>query len=325
MGGKIKSMFGGKKPELPGQSSVGSTAPKPTAAPQSQAGPSDQANKMSKVNANALIKGAVALLILAAALFVAAKAFQEFAEVTWESVGMGLASLVGLAGIAFLLSKIQGEMIKGALAVAILGLALIPFAYALNLMSAVNGDGLIAAGIALVAFTAAVFGLGLLMMGPAAIVFGAGILALTALGAALVVFGAGLLMVGNGMSALTGALPSMVEQIAALSTINFLPIFGLAGALMALSVALAAVAISGMLALPALLALGLVAGGAAALMGGGDEGGESAKMDELITEIKALRGDLLAGKIAVNMDGQKVTSGVGKIVSRTSSNSYAKT
>jgi len=94
MGGKIKSMFGGKKPELPGQSSVGSTAPKPTAAPQSQAGPSDQANKMSKVNANALIKGAVALLILAAALFVAAKAFQEFAEVTWESVGMGLAALV---------------------------------------------------------------------------------------------------------------------------------------------------------------------------------------------------------------------------------------
>ncbi len=325
MGGKLKSFFGGKKPEIPGQSSVGSAAPKPPTAPQTQAGPADQANKMSKVNGNALIKGAVALLILAAALFVAAKAFQEFAEVTWESVGMGLVALVGLAGIAFLLSKIQGEMIKGALAVAILGLALIPFAYALNLMSAVNGDGLIAAGIALVAFTAAVFGLGLLMMGPAAIVFGAGILALTALGAALVVFGAGLLMVGNGMSALTGALPAMVEQIAALSTINFLPIFGLAGALMALSVALAAVAVTGMLALPALLALGLVAGGASALMGGGDEGGEGAKMDELITEIKGLRSDLLAGKIAVNMDGQKLTSGIGKIVSKNSTNSYAKT
>lgn len=310
--------------KLPGLKPNASNITQPTAAPQSQAGPSDQANKMSKVNANALIKGAVALLILSAALFVAAKAFQEFAEVTWDSVGMGLGALVGLAGVAFLLSKIKGKMIEGAIAVAILGAALIPFAYALNLMSAVNSDGLKAAGIALVAFTAAVFGLGLLMMGPAAIVFGAGILALTALGAALVVFGAGLLMVGNGMSALTGALPSMVEQIAALSTINFLPIFGLAGALMALSVALAAVAVTGLLALPALLALGLVAGGAAGLMGGGSESGESVKMDELINEIKALRGDLLAGKIGVNMDGQKVTSKISTVVAKVGSNSYAK-
>jgi len=310
--------------KLPGLKPNASNITQPTAAPQSQAGPSDQANKMSKVNANALIKGAVALLILSAALFVAAKAFQEFAEVTWDSVGMGLGALVGLAGVAFLLSKIKGKMIEGAIAVAILGAALIPFAYALNLMSAVNSDGLKAAGKALVAFTAAVFGLGLLMMGPAAIVFGAGILALTALGAALVVFGAGLLMVGNGMSALTGALPSMVEQIAALSTINFLPIFGLAGALMALSVALAAVAVTGLLALPALLALGLVAGGAAGLMGGGSESGESVKMDELINEIKALRGDLLAGKIGVNMDGQKVTSKISTVVAKVGSNSYAK-
>ena len=51
---------------------------------------------------------------------------------------------------------------------------------------------------------------------------------------------------------------------------------------------------------------------------------DSLKFDELITEIKGLRADLIAGKIAVNIDGQKVTSNVGKVVSRISSNSYAK-
>lgn len=319
MAGKVKAFFGAKAPTTPGQT------PAPTTpAPQTQAGPADQASKMSKIKTTDLIKGAVALLILAAALFVAAKAFQEFGEVTWESVAMGLVALAGMAAIAFILGKMAGNMITGALAVAILGLALIPFAYALTLMSSVDASGLIASALALVVFTAAVFGLGALMMGPGAIVFGAGILALLALGGALMVFGAGLMLVGSGMAAITSALPAVVEQISALSTLNFLPIFGLAAALTALSVALAAVAATGLLALPALLALGLVAGGAAALMGGGEGEGENAKMDELIGEIKALRGDLLSGKIGVNMDGQKVTSKVSSVVSKVGSNSYAK-
>jgi hypothetical protein len=320
---KIKGVFGAGKPSVP---TTPATPPSPTTmAPQAQAGPADQANKMSKIKSGDLIKGAVALLILAAALFVAAKAFQEFGEVTWESVGMGLVALAGLAGIAYLLSKIQGEMIKGAVAVAILGAALIPFAFALNLMSNVDANGLIASGIALIAFTGAVFGLGALLSGPGAIIFGAGIIGFLALGAALIVLGAGLQMVGNGFSAISSGLPMLVEQISALSTINFLPILGLAGALTVLSIALAAVAATGMLALPALLALGLVAGGAASMMGGGEgEGGSTDRTGELIDEIKGLRADLIAGKIAVNIDGQKVTSNVGKVVSRISTNSYSK-
>jgi hypothetical protein len=125
------------------------------------------------------------------------------------------------------------------------------------------------------------------------------------------------------MGAISAVIPFVTEQISALSQIDFLPILGLAGALTILSIALAAVAVTGMLALPALLALGLIAGGAAAVMGGGEgEGGD--RTGELIDEIKGLRADLIAGKIAVNIDGQKVTSNVGKVVSRNSSNSYAK-
>jgi hypothetical protein len=270
-----------------------------------------------------ILKGAAAILILSAALYVAAKAFQEFGSVEWEAVAKGLVGIAGLAAIAFVLGKAKGEMIKGAIAVAILGAALVPFAFSMSLIAGLDINSVIAAAAGLVIFAAAAFGLGALLAGPGAIIFGAGIIGFLALGAALIVLGAGLQMVGAGFSAISSGLPMLVEQISALSTINFLPILGLAGALTVLSIALAAVAATGMLALPALLALGLIAGGAAAVMGGGEgEGGD--RTGELIDEIKGLRADLIAGKIAVNIDGQKVTSNVGKVVSRISSNSYAK-
>ena len=45
-------------------------------------------------------------------------------------------------------------------------------------------------------------------------------------------------------------------------------------------------------------------------------------MDELISEIKGLRDDLKAGKIAVHMDGTKVTSSVSRVVDKLTGNSY---
>jgi hypothetical protein len=339
---KIKGFFGGAKPPIPTPDTsitgpltkdglpdkrfkanrlptTPATPPSPTTmAPQAQTGPADQANKMSKIKSGDLIKGAVALLILAAALFVAAKAFQEFGEVTWESVGMGLVALAGLAGIAFILSKAQGAMLQGAVAVAVLGAALIPFAFAMSLIENLKIDAVLAAAAGLVMFGLAAAGIGMIL--PLIL---AGSVGIAALGASMILFGAGLMLVSGGMGAISAVIPFVTEQISALSQIDFLPILGLAGALTILSIALAAVAVTGMMALPALLALGLIAGGAAAIMGGG-EGESGDRTGELIDEIKGLRADLIAGKIAVNIDGQKVTSNVGKVVSRISSNSYAK-
>jgi len=287
-------------------------------------GGADQANKFGKIKSSDLIKGAAALLILAAALWVSAKAFQEFATVEWESVAKGLVGLVGLAAIAYILGKAQGEMIKGAIAVAILGVALIPFAFAMSLIAGLDIGSVLAAAAGLVIFGAAVFALGALMFtGVGALVFGAGLLALAGLGVALMVLGAGLVMVGNGFSAISGSLPGILEQVSAVSQIDFMPILGLAGALTMLAGALALVAISGLLALPVLMALG----GLSVLFGGGGDGGGEGKKDstaELIDEIKGLRADLNAGKISVHMDGQKVTSRVSAIVDKGSSNSYGK-
>jgi hypothetical protein len=295
------------------------------ATPAPGGGGADQANKFGKINSTDLIKGAAALLILAAALWVSAKAFQEFATVEWESVAKGLVGLVGLAAIAYILGKAQGEMIKGAIAVALLGVALIPFAFAMSLIAGLDIGSVLAAAAGLVIFGAAIFALGALMFtGVGALVFGAGLLALAGLGAALMLLGAGLVLVGSGFSAISGSLPAIMEQVAAVSQIDYMPIIGLAGALTLLAGALALVAISGMLALPALMALGLVAGGAAMLFGGGEGGDKGDRTGELIDEIKGLRADLSAGKISVHMDGQKVTSRVSAIVDKGSSNSYGK-
>lgn len=310
-----------------GGAPAGATSPAgatPSSAATPAGGGADQANKFGKIKSSDLIKGAAALLILAAALWVSAKAFQEFATVEWESVGKGLVGLVGLAGIAYILGKAQGEMIKGAIAVALLGVALIPFAFAMSLIAGLDIGSVLSAAAGLVIFGAAVFALGALMFtGVGALVFGAGLLALTGLGLALMVLGSGLVMVGSGFSAISSSLPAILEQVAAVSQIDYMPILGLAGALTVLSIALAAVAATGLLALPALMALGLVAGGAAAVFGGGD-GGNTDSTSQLIEEIKGLRADLNAGKISVHMDGQKVTSRVSAIVDKGSSNSYGK-
>jgi hypothetical protein len=67
--------------------------------------------------------------------------------------------------------------------------------------------------------------------------------------------------------------------------------------------------------------LGMIADGIGNLMGGRGGGG-SVDMAPLIAEIQGLRADLNAGKIAVNMDGRKVTSVVSKVAGQASANSY---
>jgi hypothetical protein len=178
------------------------------------AGGRGMGSMMRGIKATDLIKGAGAILILSAALFVAAKAFQQFGDVTWPAVAMGLVGLAGMATIAYVLGKAQGEMIKGAIAVAILGVALIPFAFAMSLIAGLDIGSVIAAAAGLVIFSAAVFGLGLLMSsGVGAFIFGAGLLALAGLGVAMGVLGAGLLIAGAGFQAIGSSMGSIIETI----------------------------------------------------------------------------------------------------------------
>lgn len=167
---------------------------------------------IKKIKPTDLIKVAAAMVIMSSALFITAKALKEFNDVDWTSLAKGGLALTGLTGGLFLLSKIPaGELIKGSAALAILGAALIPTAYALKMFNDIKWPALGKAGVALLGLTAAVMGLGTLMgpVGAAAIVLGAGALAL--MGASLIPFAIAAKLTAEAMDSLTPSLSKLIE------------------------------------------------------------------------------------------------------------------
>ena len=80
-----------------------------------------------------MIIGGAAIAVLGGALWVAGKGFQQFAELDWKTIGMGFVAILGLAAVAAVLSFALPFIIPGSIAIAALGTALIPFAYAAGL------------------------------------------------------------------------------------------------------------------------------------------------------------------------------------------------
>jgi hypothetical protein len=93
---------------------------------------------MEKLDAKKLLAGAAAMLIAAAALYVVAKAVQEFMKVDWNAMGMAGAALAGLTvsvlALGLLITNPLGAtaMIAGAAAMVIIGGALYIVAKALQ-------------------------------------------------------------------------------------------------------------------------------------------------------------------------------------------------
>jgi len=270
---------------------------------------------------------------------------------------VGIPSLLGIgafgtnAGIA-LLYLAEGLEAMGTTKVLFGALTLIPTALGFALMTL----GVI--GLAGVALLGAPAGAGLIALGAGLASFGAtagtvgwlGVAVILALGAAFTLFAFGLSLLAPLVESIGNAIGSVVESIAAgivmivgsISDllVNVLPLLNLEAAAGILAMAasftvlagsLALLSTMGLAAIPVLLAVGAVGAIGASLFGGGEgeggaEGAEGGgdRTGELIDEIKGLRADLIAGKIAVNIDGQKVTSNIGKVVARNSSNSYAK-
>ena len=96
------------------------------------------------------LKGAAAMLVLSAALYVTAEALGKFSDVSWDDVMKGMVSIGLLAGVAKMLGKASGSMITGSVAIAALGVSLLPAAYALQQFAGVSwGDvmkGMVAIG-----------------------------------------------------------------------------------------------------------------------------------------------------------------------------------
>jgi hypothetical protein len=138
---------------------------------------------MEKIDGKKMIQGAAALLIAAAALWVAAKALQEFAKVTWESIAMAGVTLLGLTLVLAILGKLQGQLVQGAVAMLIMSVALIPFAFALQMFTGIDFAQVALGGVAMIGFAVA---MGLLGFAAPFIIAGAAAVAI--MGIALIPF-----------------------------------------------------------------------------------------------------------------------------------------
>lgn len=137
------------------------------------------------VSWNDLLKAAGAIALFGAALIPAAYAFKMFADVPWEGMAKAGVTLIGLGLAGKIIGSMAPEMIKGAVAIAVLGASLIPAAYALQMFTDIKWETLAVAGAALVglATIAGIIGappiIGFILMGAAGI---------AALGASLIPF-----------------------------------------------------------------------------------------------------------------------------------------
>ena len=165
------------------------------------------------------------------------------------------------------------------------------------------GPALLSASVGMIAFSAAMAVGGIMSF------FGGGIVdqirELSEIGPGVEQAGAGLAAVAGNIAIISGAM----GELGGLVT----PLYALAGGLMSISGGLAAMALTGLLAMPViggLIALAAIAPaleGLGSFLGGGDDDTSSSD-DALINEIKGLRSDIQAQPIMLTIDGKAVQS-----------------
>ena len=223
----VTGLFGKAWAAMKGKDYKGPAGPKPQ--------PRDAKGRFTKGKgggaAEGMLKGlGTGLKSLGSGLAAVGKGFGEMLEKGFKGLAKGLTAMG------------KGGVLKGALAMAIIGASLIPFAYALKLMKGVGIGTLITLGVGLLFLTKATAAVGAIMMsgvGAVAIIAGAAAfailaLALIPLGVALLLSGIGFKNFSQGLSLIT---PGMV-----------LSLMGLVFVLPMLSAAMIAFAAGGLIA-----------------------------------------------------------------------------
>ena len=207
----------------------------------------------------------------------------------------GSISAIGLT--VALMGRVGTDIIKGALAMGIMAVALIPAAYAFSLLAGVDAASILAFSIAIPILGLSVMALGLIFTNPITMfLFGAGILGLLALGVAITPLAAAFGQLGDADIAGTMGGISQLASIAPGLAIAASGLYDLAGGLLAVGVA-------GVLAVPVLSSLNSMG-----VIGGGESGGGSKKesgMEKVNANLEKLISLVEAGG-DVFIDGAKV-------------------
>ena len=253
-----------------------------------------------------VIKGGLALgvvgVILGGSFALAMKMVEDVDPVQMIAFSGALAIF---GATAALIGKLGSQVMQGAAALLVMGLALVPAAFAFSLLEGLDTDALIAFSIALPLLSLAAAGLGLIA--PFII---AGSVAIGALGLAMLPLAASFQMLNGADS--TGVVTSLAV-FAGLAPGLML----VAASLFSIAGGLGAMALAGIAALPVmagLAGLGTVATGISSIFGGDEEGGEettpkdsdnailAAKLDQMNATLNAI----LTKEGTVMLDSTKV-------------------
>ena len=254
-----------------------------------------------------VIKGGLALgivsVILGGSFALAMKMVENVDPVQMIAFSGALAIFGATAAV---IGKLGSQVMQGAAALLVMGLALVPAAFAFSLLEGLDTNALIAFSIALPLLALAAAGLGLIapfiIAGAAAI----GILGLAMLPLAAsfqMLDGADSTGVVTNLAAFAGLAPGLMLVAASL--------YSIAGGL-------GAMALAGIAALPAmagLVGLGTVATGISSILGGGDEAGgegatpkssDNAILAEKLDKMNATLNAILTKEGTVMLDSTKV-------------------
>jgi len=195
---------------------------------------------------------AIGLLGLALPLFVFGLASFS-SDVDWKGVGLGSLALIGFSIAAGVLGKFSTQIILGSVAIAALGVALIPFSFALGMFSDIDFASVFIGLGALAAFAVVA---GIMSLAAVPILIGTAVIA--ALGVALIpvaaafmlfgkaaeFFGQGMMYIGVAISMVVGAIGdfmvNIIDKFIELGSVGGSGLLGAAGGIIAVTAALAA-------------------------------------------------------------------------------------
>jgi hypothetical protein len=272
------------------------------------------AKGIGKLGGTDILKGALGIAALGVSLFIFAKAITAFAVVEWAAVWIGLGALAAFAVVAGIMGAFAPEILLGALAIGVLGLALLPFAAAAWIASKALQN---LSDVPLLKIAG-----GLIAIGLAAPIIALGSMALGVAAGGLVAFALALQLVrsnriervANVMNSLGTGIKSVAEGMISLQGLNFSQtisqINNLSKAIIELNKAINEMPDIKVEKLKSLVLP--QAGGAAA------EGGNNSDTGGILAAIKdgidGLRSDMKNGSLTANVyiDSQKLDQAMGR-------------
>lgn len=153
-----------------------------------------------------ILLGALAIAALGVAMIPLAIGMLMFSMISWETMGIAAVAIIGFSLAAAGLGYIAPFILLGAAAIAALGLALIPFGLAMNMLGGIGIGTILQTAAAIAVFAAIAAGLGfvapLVILGSAAI---------GALGLALIPLAMGLTLITPAIEAFVGVIQAAAE------------------------------------------------------------------------------------------------------------------